>query len=309
MTSVDVVIPTFNGGELVRKCVAPLLRDPAVARVIVVDDASTDGSVSALASVVLDEHRGLAYAMNRGAEAGRAEMVLFLNNDVVATDGAVARLRDALESEPSAPCAGGRLVDAGTTRTQVSYTPRDLPGLAGLLVRLLGIERRWPRNPWTGRYLTAPLAEHGRQLTTRQPAGACLLVRRTALATVGGWDERYSIWYEDVDISRRLLALGPAVYAPDAVFEHLGGASTGSWGKPEQHRRLYHGTLVYGQTHLPSGQQRLLGLAMIAVCLPRVALGLARRDGSHEVYARLARSAIQVALSRPLRAPLTEVRR
>jgi N-acetylglucosaminyl-diphospho-decaprenol L-rhamnosyltransferase len=253
-----------------------------------------------VALIRLDEHRGLAYAMNRGAEAGSAPYLLFLNNDIVAADGAVARLCDALRAEPGGVSAGGRLVDPGTTRTQQSYLPRDLPGLAGLLVRLTGIERWWPRNPWTGSYLTAPLAEAGPQRTARQPAGACLLVRRSAFATIGGWDERYSIWYEDVDISRRLLALGPAVYAPDAVFEHLGGASTGSWGKPEQHRRLYHGTLVYGQTHLPTGQQRLLGLVMIAVCLSRIALGLIRRDRSVLIYARLLRSALDVLILRPV---------
>jgi hypothetical protein len=307
---VDIVIPTYNAAELVARCIAPLVEDPVVASITVVDDASTDGSVAALAGqlpgtriVALSEHRGLAYALNRGADAGGAELVLFLNNDILATGGAVAALRDALLSEPGAPSAGGRLVDPGTTDTQSSYTPRDIPGLAGLLVRLTGIERHWPRNPWTGRFLTAPLDDRRRQLTRRQPAGACLLVRRAALARIGGWDERYSIWYEDVDISARLLALGPAVYAPDAVFEHLGGASTGGWRKHDQHRLLYHGTLVYGQSHLPPLQQRLLAPAMIAVCLPRVAVGLVRRDGSATTYARLIRSALDVARLRSLAAP------
>jgi N-acetylglucosaminyl-diphospho-decaprenol L-rhamnosyltransferase len=308
--TIDVVIPSFNGGELVTACVARLLQDPVVSQVIVVDDVSTDGTPERLSAafaqvtvVVLRRHRGLAYAMNRGAERGTAEHVLFLNNDILAGDGAVARLTRALADDPAAASAGGRLVDPGTTRTQASYAPREIPDLAGLLVRLTGIEWRWPRNPWTGRHLTDPLSEQTRCRTDRQPAGACLLVRRTALEAVGGWDERYSMWYEDVDISRRLLRIGPAVYEPGAVFEHVGGASTSSWRKPDQHRRLHHSTLVYGQAFLPSIQQQVLAMAMIAVCLPRLLIALARHDATAAIYRRLIAAALAMLRLRPVPIP------
>jgi N-acetylglucosaminyl-diphospho-decaprenol L-rhamnosyltransferase len=278
--TVDVVIPTHDAEQLVLSCLDRLARASGEHHVIVVDDASRDGTVDAVerlfadASVVqLDEHRGLAHALNRGSAAGRGELVLFLNNDVLAERTALERLVRALERDPQAVAAGGRLVDPGTSQTQSAYQPRALPGLAALVVRVVGIERVWPRNPWTGLHLTAPLHPGRIQRTERQPAGACLMVRRHALERVGGWDERYSMWYEDVDLARRLAALGPALYVPDAVFEHIGAASTRRWRKHEQHLRLYHGTMVYAQAHLPRAQRIVLALVMAAVCAPRLVIG------------------------------------
>lgn len=278
--TVDVVIPTRDAEQFVLSCLDRLAHATGEHHVIVVDDASCDGTLDAVerlfadASVVqLDEHRGLAHALNRGSAAGRGELVLFLNNDVLAERTALERLVRALERDPEAVAAGGRLVEPGTSQTQSAYQPRALPGVAALVARLVGIERLWPRNPWTGRHLTAPLHPGRIQRTERQPAGACLMVRRHALERVGGWDEQYSLWYEDVDLARRLATLGPALYVPDAVFEHIGAASTRSWPKHEQRLRLYHGTMVYAQGHLPRIQQAIVALTMIAVCGARSLVG------------------------------------
>jgi GT2 family glycosyltransferase len=308
--AVDVVIPTFDARELVTACVRRLLGDPAIGRVIVVDDASSDDTVEhvrrelqEITLVALDRHRGLAYALNRGAARAEAGYVLFLNNDVLACAAAVERLVAALDGDPQAVSAGGRLVDPGTTRTQTSYEPREIPGLTGLIVRLAGIERHWPRNPWTGRHLTAPLDAHRPQRTARQPAGACLMVRRSALLAVGGWDERYWMWYEDVDMSRRLRELGPALYVPDALFEHVGGASTRGWRRHEQHLRLYHGTMAYAQAHLSRCEQRVVGALMLAVCLPRYVIAAATRADAAPTYRQLLASAAEMCRLRPVPTP------
>jgi N-acetylglucosaminyl-diphospho-decaprenol L-rhamnosyltransferase len=275
--NVDVVIPTFNARDLILRCLQRL-DDPAIAQIIVVDDASTDGTSRALAHrfpgihiVVLGSNRGLAHALNRGAEVGAAEFVLFLNNDVFPVGRAITELSGALRRNPLAASAGGRLVDPGTERAQDGYQPRVLPGLLGLTVRISGIERVWPRNPWTGQHLRRPLDAVATTQTDRQPAGACLLVRRKALEQVHGWDEGYWFWYEDVDLSRRLAELGTALYVPSAIFEHVGRASTNTWARHEQHKRLYHGILRYAQQHLPRWQQVLLGALMMIVTTTRIA--------------------------------------
>jgi N-acetylglucosaminyl-diphospho-decaprenol L-rhamnosyltransferase len=283
--TVDVVVPTFDARELALACVARLVEEQAVARVIVVDDASSDGTAEAVADRFPDfhvmrlcSHRGLAHACNVGAAGGSAELLLFLNNDILTLPGAISRLAAALRDDDEAVSAGGRLVDPGTMNTQLAYQPRQIPGLRGLLVRISGIERSWPRNPWTGKHLTAPLSDSVRQRTERQLAGACLMVRRVTFADVGGWDDRYWMWYEDVDLSRRLRARGPALYVPDAVFKHVGAASTRSWRKHEQHLRLYHGTLVYARQHLSPTRQRALAAAMVLACAPRLLFHLLLRD-------------------------------
>ena len=256
------------------------LTDPVIGRIIVVDDVSGDGTVNALRAtfpdvcvVPLTDHRGLAYAWNRGAERADAEFLLFLNNDVFAVDGAVARLAGELDGDPQSASAGGRLVDPGTRRTQDSYRPRAIPGLRALTARLLGVERYWKTNPWTGQHLRHRLDDHTTVRTHDQPAGGCLLVRHSAFDAVGGWDERYWIWYEDVDFSRRLFeGWGCALYVPEAVFEHLGAASTRGWARHEQHRRLYHGTLQYAAAHLSRWRRAVFGIVVICAALARLAL-------------------------------------
>jgi GT2 family glycosyltransferase len=314
---VDVVVPTYDAGPLLLSCVEHLLPDPAIGRVIVVDDVSADGTLEALrerfpeaAGIALPEHRGLAHACNAGAAAATAEYVLFLNNDIFAERGAVRRLVQALAAHPAAVSAGGRLVDAADGRTQDAYRPRDFPGLAALAIRLLGVERLWPANPWTGGHLRRPLGEDAPVEIHGQPAGACLLVRRAALEAVGGWDERFWFWYEDVDLSRRLDGRGPALYVPSAVFRHVGRHSTSRWAKPTQHRRLYHGTLTYGLTHLRAPARVALAALVAGVCLPRIPWYAARgRPEAAAIYRELIGSALRVAAGRRLDVPADARRR
>lgn len=300
---VDIVIATFDAKEMLVACLERLT-DSAIGRIIVVDDVSGDGTVDVVRAtfpdvhvVALDEHRGLAYAWNRGAELADAEFLLFLNNDVFAVDEAVACLVRALDRDPKAASAGGRLVDPGSHRTQDAYRPRAIPGLAALTARLLGIERYWKANPWNGQHLRHRLDDETTVRADAQPAGGCLLVRRSAFDAVGGWDERYWIWYEDVDLSRRLLErTGCALYVPQAVFEHIGAASTSSWARHEHHRRLYHGTLQYASVHLSRTERAMFGLVVMAVALPR--LVLLSDPAAREVYRQVFRGGFALLRNR-----------
>lgn len=313
--AVDVVIPTFNARDTLLSCLAALVGEPGV-NVIVVDDVSDDDTVAAVRAthpdavvVALEQHRGLAHAFNAGARAGDGEHLLFLNNDIIAAPGAIGLLVEALAAHPEAASAGGRLVDPGTTTTQDSYRPRDFPGLAGLAVRLTGVERAWPRNPWTGGHLRRPLDDACTVAVHQQPAGACLLVRRRDFEAVGGWDERFWFWYEDVDLSRRLDALGPALYVPAARFEHIGRHSTTNWDKPVQHRRLYHGTLRYGQSHLSRARQVVLAGLMATVCAPRIVRYRRTRPDAAEHYRWIVHRARDLARGREIDAPADGRRR
>jgi N-acetylglucosaminyl-diphospho-decaprenol L-rhamnosyltransferase len=307
---VDVVVPTYDARELILRCLESL-RNPVIGRRIVVDDASGDGTPEAVRRehpdaelVELRRHRGLAHALNAGASRTTAPLLLFLNNDVIAEPGALGRLAEALLDDPSATSAGGRLIDPETGATQDSYRPRDYPGAMALTARLAGVERLFPRNPWTGGHLRRRLPDDAVVRIDQQPAGSCLLVRRECFERIGGWDERYPFWYEDVDLSRRLADLGPALYVGTAPFRHVGRHSTRSWSKVEQHRRLYPGTLLYAQGHLDRGGRLLVAAAMLLACLPRAAAHRLRGNpGAAGEYAALAGGAVALARGRPVRAP------
>lgn len=301
---VDVVVLTSNARPVLLRCLEHL-DDARVASITVVDNASGDGTSDAvrqgspeMSVVRLDEHRGLAYAFNRGAEQGAASLVLFLNDDVFLSPGAISALARALDERPDAVSAGGRLTDEDAT-TQDRYRPRPFPTPGALALRLSALDLLWPENPWTGSHLRHRLDDET-TVEVDQPAGACLLVRRRALEAVGGWDERFWFWYEDVDISYRLARLGPALYVPSADAHHLGGATTLRWGRPEMHRRTYYGVAHYAEVHFGPRGRLLVALTLAAVSLPRLCYYTARRHPGADVYLRALRSATALLLARPV---------
>jgi GT2 family glycosyltransferase len=273
----DVVVVTFDTREVTLSCLARLDRG----RPIVVDNGSTDGTAEAIgmgfpdAEVVrLQRGVGFAEACNRGAARGDAPLVLFLNSDVLARPGALAALVGALDGRPDAVAAGGRLVDPGTDDTQPAYAPQPFPGLATLLARVTGLELVWPGGPDP-----AMLAERG-TIACDQPAGACLLVRRAAFDAVGGFDERFWFWYEDVDLARRLGGRGVLLHDGGAVFEHLGGGTFAAWGRERGLRSRLLGIARYAQVHLGRGERAVLGVALALSGAARAAVfGVLGRRG------------------------------
>lgn len=298
----DVVVVTFDTREVTLECLAQL--DRPGTRAIVVDNGSTDGTAAAVAErfpeavvVRLEEGVGFAEACNRGAEAGEAPLVLFLNSDVYARPGALEALVAALDVRPGAVAVGGRLVDPGTDDTQPAYAPQRFPGLGALLARVTGLEVLLAR---TGRGGPDPalLAERG-TVACDQPAGACLLVRRADLRAVGGWDERFWFWYEDVDLARRLRARGELLHVGGAVFEHLGGGTFAAWGRERGMRSRLHGIAVYASAHLGWPSRLALGLALaVSGGLRWVAFTLLRRPGLAAAWLDGARDGARLAAPR-----------
>jgi N-acetylglucosaminyl-diphospho-decaprenol L-rhamnosyltransferase len=297
MTAVDVVVVTADTRKLVLACL-DRLHDPQIAHVIVVDNASRDGTAEAVHArhpattvVRVEEPVGFASACNRGAERGEADLILFLNSDILALDGAIATLAAELVARPDAVAAGGRLVDPGTLATQDRYGPKPFPTLTTFAVRLSGIEQLWPRNPWTlpppPHVLAAQTA-----IVVDQPAGACLLVRRDAFDALAGFDEFYWFWYEDVDLARRLADRGTLLYVPAAVFEHVGGASFARWDRAQSVRSLVQGIAHYAEVHFSLPGRLGLAALLLALSAPRSLL-FARSDPD---LARAHRAIVRAAL-------------
>jgi N-acetylglucosaminyl-diphospho-decaprenol L-rhamnosyltransferase len=300
---IDVVVVTADSKEMVLQCLQELAA-PSIVTVFVVDNASQDGTGEAVLAafpsvqlVRLTAPRGLAAAFNRGAERGQAPLVLFLNDDVLAAPGAIEELAQELNRNESAVAAAGRLVDPVDGSTQLEYQPKPFPTAATLLAALAGVPRVWPGNPWTGRQLRRPLDER-ETVVVDQPPGACLLVRRDVFELVGGWDEGYAFWYEDVDLARRLKEHGSVIYVPTAVFRHVGGHSARRLSRAEVIERSYGGTLRYAEHHLARGQQRVVGAAFAFAGAVRSVSARHRDPALADVYRRVRRQAVALALGR-----------
>lgn len=284
--SVDVVVVTRDTRELTLRCVESVLAAAAAGEAAiactVVDNASADGTAEALADrfpevrvIRNPDNAGYAAACNQGLAGGGGELVLVLNSDIYARPGAIGRLAGFLASSPGHVAAGGRLVDPGTDSVQVGHNVRAFPSLAPQLAQMLGLERRWPGNPLSRGYLGLGL-DYSRTQDVDQPAGSCLACRRVDFDAVGGFDEGYYYWYEDVDLVRRLRDRGRVAYVHDATFEHVGGATFEQWDRPERILSWYPSLFRYFARHRPRWEQlalrgaaALLGAVRAIVNLPR----------------------------------------
>jgi N-acetylglucosaminyl-diphospho-decaprenol L-rhamnosyltransferase len=298
----DVVIPTRDTRKLTLACLDALhaggAGEPAL-RCVVVDNGSRDGTAEAIAArhpgvtVLRREHdAGYGAACNAGARLGTAPYLLILNSDVSARPGALARLVAFLEASPRHVAAGGRLLDAGSERTQVGFTVRALPTLATQLALLCGLERLWPRNPISRRQLMLDF-DYERSHDAEQPAGACLLCRRAAFERLGGFDERFHYWFEDVDLVRRLWTLGRVAYVHDARFEHVGGASFARWPRAQVIVTRHASLLRYFAKHHPRWERAVLRGVVGALALLRAAAWLARDRARARAYAAVLAMAVR----------------
>jgi N-acetylglucosaminyl-diphospho-decaprenol L-rhamnosyltransferase len=297
------VIVSADMAEMTLECVGEL-HVPAVASIVVVDNAF-DGDLAESRSVLaerttivpLDLPHGFAAANNRGVAEGAAPYVLLLNSDVLVVPGAIEALLAALDADPLAVAAGGRLVDPQTLVTQEQYRPRPFPTLANFLVIVLGVEELWPGNPVTRRYHGAQWDDTSVQ-EVAQPAAAAILVRRDALDAVGGFDERFWFWFEDSDLLLRLSERGSILYVPGAVFRHLGGGSFRRWSKAEHIRSVHHGIVQYADAHFSRARRGVLGIAELAISLPRIVLFGRSRPQEAGAWRAVARAGVALVTGR-----------
>jgi N-acetylglucosaminyl-diphospho-decaprenol L-rhamnosyltransferase len=284
--AVDVVVVTRDTRELTLRCVESILAAGRAgeAEVVctVVDNGSSDGTSQLLAErlpqarlIRNQQNVGYGAACNQGLAGGRGDIVLILNSDIYARPAAIGRLTGYLHRSGGHVAAGGRLVDPGTESVQVGHNVRAFPRLGPQLAQMVGLERRWPENPLSRRYLGLDL-DYDRTQDVDQPAGSCFAVRRSDFDAVNGFDEGFYFWYEDVDLARRLRDRGPIAYVHDATFEHVGGATFSQWDRPEQILSWYPGLFRYFARHRPRSEQLALRAIAAGLCAVRALVNLPR---------------------------------
>jgi GT2 family glycosyltransferase len=295
-----VVVVTSNTRSLTLRCAAAVLTPGAgpLVHLIIVDNASSDGTAEAIlerwpeATVLRNEANvGFASACNQGARAGESDYILFLNSDAFPRPGALARVVSFLQSHPEHSAAAGLLVDVGTDRPQVGFAVRGLPTLTTQIALLVGLERLWPGNP-VSRRQTLPNFDYGAtQDVAAQPAGACLACPRASFEAVGGFDEAFYYWFEDVDLVLRLQERGPVALVHDAVFDHVGGGTFSRWHRPQVIRARYASLLYFFAKHRSFRDQiglRLVVGALAAARLLPLAVVTPKRAGAYRDVLRMA---------------------
>jgi N-acetylglucosaminyl-diphospho-decaprenol L-rhamnosyltransferase len=190
------------------------------------DDASALAAVHGAGYVALPENPGYGGAVNAGVRAlpEGVDWVMISNPDVVLAPGAIDQLRSAGEADPAIGAVGPAVLNPdGSVYPSARAVPSLRTGVGHALFANL-----WQRNPWTLAY-RRETDQSDQARDAGWLSGSCLLVRRSAFDAIGGFDEGYFMYFEDVDLGFRLGKAGYRnVYEPAARVTHVGAHSTGS---------------------------------------------------------------------------------
>lgn len=235
----SIIIVNWNTREMLLDCLDSIASNAGECEVVVVDNASVDGSAEAVRNqfpnvkiIQCAENLGYARATMAGFRASAGNYVLFLNSDTVVLSGAVTHLVEFLEERSKVAACGPRLVKTDGMIQPFAFG-RD-PTFCYLLARAcaqLG--------------LRAPLHDWGtcEILSVDWVSGACLIVRRSAFEQVAGFDERMFLYFEDNDLCFRLRRAGwEVIYNPQVEIMHVGGASPCG---NDLRRKYYDESLLY----------------------------------------------------------------
>ncbi|HEY0248889.1 MAG TPA: glycosyltransferase family 2 protein [Gryllotalpicola sp.] len=216
------------------------------AETIVVDNAS-DGELelppmNGLEVVAAPANLGYGGGINLGVKRlpPSIDWVLITNPDVRVEASALATLLDVARDQTDAGTVGPRILESSG---EVYPSARELPSLRTGVGHAL-FANLWLGNPWTRRYRGEGRVTSGQWRETGWLSGSCLLVRREAFEAIGGFDESYFMYFEDVDLGARLTTAGwRNLYVPDAVVTHAGAHSTSGTRaaamRREHHRSAY----------------------------------------------------------------------
>lgn len=270
-SSVDIVIVNWNAGLLLRDClksIPSVSQIGLVAQTVVVDNASTDRSLHAIDDIQLpltivrnERNRGFAAACNQGARDSTADYLLFLNPDTRLSTGALDHsvgFMDRSEHDRIG-ILGIQLVD---DMGHVTPTCARFPTPGRFFSTMVGLDRTLPRL-----FLPHFMVEwdHRDSREVDQVMGAFFLIRRSLFETLGGFDERFFVYFEEVDLSVRARALGwHSFYLSSVQAYHRGGGVTDQ----VKATRLFYSLrsrILYGHKHFSGPTATLLMLGTLLV--------------------------------------------
>ena len=270
---ISTIVVNFNAGPLLRTCIDSVLRCPLEVEIIVVDNASTDGSLVAITGlpgvqiIKNPTNVGFAAGCNTGARAATAQFLLFLNPDCSFEPGALLKLLDAFAADTQTGMVGGFLTNLDGT--EQAGGRRAVPTPWRSFVRAFGLARfanRWPRLFFDFHLHKQKLPDHA--IEVEAISGACMMVRREAMQEVGEWDEGYFLHCEDLDWCMRFRQKGwKILFVPTAQITHVLGVCSRSrpvfvqWHKHKGMMRFYR---KFFQHQYPSF---LMGLVSMGVWL------------------------------------------
>jgi len=258
---VSIVIVNWNVKEIVTKMIQSLFEYTRNIRfeIILVDNKSADGSVEHLQQIFrsqINERRfiiipndfnaGFAKANNQGLKIAKGEYVFFMNPDMEIKENVVLKLHDYFESKTNAGIVTCRLVYADKT---IQPSVKTLPDLCSQILILLKLHHFLNWLPCIKNYLMKDF-NYLSEREVEQAMGACIFTKKEIMNKIGGWDESYWLWWEDVELCQNILAQGYKIYfTPLAEVTHYEGKSFAQTFGLKKQKRFNQGMLRYFKKH------------------------------------------------------------
>jgi len=269
----SICIVSWNTRELLDACLVSIraIPDRITREVIVVDNASADGTAEMVrinhpdaTLIANDANVGYAAGNNQAIAASTGELILLLNPDIVVLERALDTLADFLRGRTQVAAVAPRLalMDGATQASCRSFPTPDV-----VLYEALGLSRLFPRSRRFGKYRMT-WWDYDDERAVDQPMASALMLRAEVLAQVGEMDEQFPIFFNDVDLCKRLWDAGWEIwYTPRASMVHVGGASTSQVRRrmiDESHRSFIRFYRKHYAGRIPTGQY-LGALALLRV--------------------------------------------
>ena len=281
---VSIVVAAYNTADYLGRCLAALGERHEL---IVVDAGSTDGSQALVRErfpharlLELESNPGYGGALNAGIEVASEQLLVLMNADAWPLPGGVERLAAAADSEPRAGIVGPRLLNLDGT---LQPTVRGFPTLWRLATEYLFLRWFAPRSRALNAFYGSGF-DHASRRDAEFLTGAVLLVRKELLEQIGGFDECFFMFNEEVDLCYRAREAGwRVVFSPDAEFIHARGASTSQvW--PRMYREQLRSHLRFLQKHYgPRRAEHARRLLVVAMRFRALIFALARRPDRRDL--------------------------
>jgi len=240
--TLSVIIPSWNTADVTVKCVKTVNQFLPEAKIVIVDNASSDDSVVKLRRlnyknlkiIINSTNLGYAKACNIGAKNCQTDFVLFFNSDSEMLDDSLLKVIDYYQQNPNMGIIGLKMLNPDLTIQPSAFPPQTI---------LNAFKEFWLKQPTYSKYLPPG----------NQPAevfavsGGALLIKKKILDQIGGWNEKYFFYYEDIDICRQAHRFGyKVIYYPQTSVIHRHGLSGKSLATGEnQWKRLIPSSILY----------------------------------------------------------------
>jgi len=227
----SIIIVSWNVKELLKKCLASIEKNQGQldSEIFVIDNASGDGSAKMVKTdfpqiklIANQTNRGFAAANNQGIKQSQGKYILLLNPDTEILPNALSAMINFMDQNAEIGISGCKLLNPDKT---LQFSVRRFPRLKAIILIFLKLAKIWPHNKTLNHYLARDF-----DYTAAQPVdqvmGAFFLIRQKVIEAIGLLDEKFFIWFEEVDFCRRAKLAGWEVwYYPQAKIIHHGGQS------------------------------------------------------------------------------------